>query len=107
MNTNEQTWSADLLRRAGLGPRHLAVLMDVHRMTAAKWLSGQHNPHHLLQERAHRLMRAVRLSLEDRSLPIDKDKGLRPSEIDVRVVAMLSALMEKDEEEGKAFAEDR
>ncbi|MEA3642924.1 MAG: hypothetical protein VBE63_23715 [Lamprobacter sp.] len=98
MNTNEQTWSADLLRRAGVGPRHLAVLMDVHRMTAAKWLTGKSNPHHLLQERADRLMRAVRLSLENHSLPIDKDKGLRISEIDVRTVAMLSTLMEKDEE---------
>ncbi|MEA3639937.1 MAG: hypothetical protein VBE63_08335 [Lamprobacter sp.] len=106
MNTNEQMWSADLLRRAGLGPRHVAVLMDVHRMTAAKWLTGQHNPHHLLQERANRLMRAVRLSLENHSLPIDRDKGLRPSEIDVRVVAMLSSLME-DDKEGEAFAEDR
>jgi hypothetical protein len=51
-------------------------------------------------------MRAVRLSLENHSLPIDRDKGLRPSEIDVRVVAMLSSLME-DDKEGEAFAEDR
>lgn len=102
MSKPSSDWDVELIRSAGIAPRHLAAVMNVHRITAANWLTNQNNPHHLLAGRAARLMRAVRLALEDHSLPIAKDQGFQSSEIDVRTVATLRALMKEDEEEDNA-----
>lgn len=95
MTEDELNWDVELIRSAGVAPRHLAILMDVHRMTAANWLTHQNKPHRLLRDKANRFMRAVRQALDEKELPITKKNGFHSFEIDVRIIALLESAMEK------------
>lgn len=90
-------WDADLLRKAGLQPRALSMIIGVHRVTAAKWLTKDRDkrgsPHALLEDRAARLMRAVRLGLEDGILPV-QTKDLQTFQIDAKTIEIVEQLME-------------
>lgn len=100
----ETNWDPEVLRRAGLEPRHVARVVGIHPVTASNWLCGNKRPHRLMSAEATRLMRAASTALADQALPIERSETMPPDEWSVRTFATLRRYYRAEEESEGAAA---
>ena len=81
----------ELVKSAGLKPRHIHRLLNVSRVTASNWLRGATQPHHFMREKTDMLMAAVQAAVKDEKLPVPD--SLPPDERSVRTVAVVKRYM--------------
>ena len=81
----------ELLREAGIKPRHIHRLIGVSRVTASNWLRGVTQPHALVKKKADLLVASVVAAMEDGKLPVPD--SLPADEKSVRTVATVKRYM--------------
>lgn len=90
-------WDVELIRSVKIAPRHLGVIMDVHRITAANWLTNQTKPTRELWPKANAMMRVVRQLKQEGVLPLADRTRMQAFEADVQIVLAVRDRMEEDE----------
>lgn len=70
----------DTFRKAKLGPRHVAPMVGVSRVTASLWLNHHSEPHVLLQNKVNELADLIGKALASGELPIP-DKVSKSEEV--------------------------
>ncbi|MBT7005050.1 MAG: hypothetical protein HOA06_10095 [Chloroflexi bacterium] len=88
-----ESFQFELLREAGVKPRHISRLLGVSRVTASNWLRGVTQPHHLIRASADELLSATRAAMEDGRLPVPDQLPLE--ERSVRTAATVKKYMLK------------
>jgi len=88
----------ELVREAGVKPRHISRILSISRVTASNWLRGVTKPHHLVKAQAAQLSQAVKLATEAEELPVSDQ--IPPEERSVKTVSIVKRyLMEIDADE--------
>ena len=86
----------ELVREAGVKPRHINRILGVSRVTASNWLRGVTKPHPLVKTQAAQLSQAVKLATEAGELPVSDQ--LPPDERSVKTVSIVKRyLMERND----------
>ena len=90
-------WDANLVRAAGVRPKHLVRLLGITRVTASNWMTGASRPHFLLAGRAEAVMAAIRSALNDKELPVSDN--LPPVERSVKTLNIVRGRLPSFEED--------
>lgn len=85
------SYDYQLLKEAGVKPRHIHRLLGVSRVTASNWLRGVTQPHALVKSRADVLIESVKAAVEDDKLPVPA--SFPADERSVRTAAIIKRYM--------------
>lgn len=83
----------EVMKTAGVKPRHIHRLVGVSRVTASNWIRGTTKPHSLVSHKAKVLYDAVALATEDGLLPVSD--MLTAEEQSVKTMSVIKRYMDR------------